>query len=105
MRLAQRPFERLGDVSRWLVSEAFDLLSPRSREAEVLIEQAEILVDDEDASAQQALELTQKLESVLGGIDPFWSRWRFAGAQRGWWALPEPGQPVSKPAARKRNRT
>lgn len=105
VRLSQRPFERLGDVSRWLVSEAFDLPSPRSREAEVLIEQAETLVDDEEASAQQALELTQKLEGVLGGIDPFWSRWRFAGAQRGWWSLPEPGQPVSKPAARKRNRT
>ncbi|KQP49193.1 AAA family ATPase [Pseudorhodoferax sp. Leaf274] len=90
VQLVQRPFERLGDVSRWLVSQAFDLGSARSREAEVLIAQAEALAQDPGATASDGEKLTRELENVLGDIDPFWSRWRIAGAQRGWWDLPSP---------------
>ncbi|HSV69029.1 MAG TPA: ATP-binding protein [Methylibium sp.] len=88
--LTQRPFERLGDVSRWLVSEAFNLPSARSREAERLIAEAEELATDRRATAERAQSLTKELESVLGGTDPFWPRWRIAGARRGWWPLPKP---------------
>lgn len=107
VQLTERPFERLGDVSNWLVSEAFDLGSARSREAEVLLAQASALVEDPRATAEQAHQLTAQLEGVLGGIDPFWIRWRLAGAQRGWWDAPGlPGHLApSKPAvprARKR---
>jgi hypothetical protein len=94
VQLTQRPFERLGDVSRWLVSEAFNLQSARSREAEVLIAKAEALVQDQETTTNQALSLTEELEKVLGGIDPFWVRWRISGARRGWWNLPQPVQPA-----------
>ena len=90
--LTQRPFERLGDVSRWLVSEAFNLPSARSREAEQLIARAEELATDRRATADGAQLLTKELEGVLGGTDPFWPRWRIAGAKRGWWPLPKPFQ-------------
>lgn len=90
--LTQRPFERLGDVSRWLVSEAFNLPSARSRESEHLIDQAEKLTTDRLATADRAQLLTKQLEGVLGGTDPFWLRWRLAGARRGWWPLPKPFQ-------------
>lgn len=90
VRLTERHFERLGDVSRWLVSEAFDLQKPRSQEAESLMARAEALVENEAATATQAAELTAALEDVLGGMDPFWLRWRMAGAKRGWWKEPAP---------------
>lgn len=93
VHLTQRPFERLGDVSRWLVSEAFDLPSARSREGEQLIAQAEELATDRRATAARAQALTKELEGVLGGTDPFWLRWRMAGARRGWWPLPRSLQP------------
>lgn len=89
VRLTERPFERLGDVSRWLVSDAFDLASARSREAERLLAQAGDLVEDKRATAEQAHQLTQALEGVLSDTDPFWIRWRLAGAQRGWWEAPK----------------
>lgn len=85
VQLVERDFQRLGDVSRWLVSDAFDLELPTSHEAEVLVAQAEALVERPDATAAQALALTHKLEGVLGSVDPFWLRWRVAGAKRGWW--------------------
>lgn len=85
VQLTQREFERLGDVSRWLVSDAFDLERPSSHEAEVLVTQAETMVQDKKATAAQAEELTRRLEGVLGPVDPFWPRWRMAGAKRGWW--------------------
>ncbi len=97
VKLTQRRFERLGDVSRWLVSEAFNLPSARSREAEHLIAQAEELATDDRATPERARSLTKELEGVLGGTDPFWLRWRIAGAHRGWWPLPRPVQPGPLP--------
>ena len=100
VQLLQRPFERLGDVSSWLVSEAFDLPSARSREAEALIAQAEAMVQARGATPDQAQQLTRALEGVLGGTDPFWSRWRMAGAHRGWWGLPQPPGAAALPRGR-----
>lgn len=44
VQFRRRPFVRLGDVSNWLTSEAFDLGSPRSVEAEKAIERAKTLL-------------------------------------------------------------
>lgn len=103
VQLTQREFQPLGDVSRWLVSKAFDLQSPFSREAEVLMAEAVALVDDKRSTADQAIELTQKLERVLGDTDSFWLRWRMAGAQRGWWTAVTPVSAAS--AASRSTRT
>jgi ABC-type transport system involved in cytochrome c biogenesis ATPase subunit len=91
VQLTERHFQRLGDVSRWLVSEAFDLQKPLSREAEALIAEAEALVENKKATAAQASNLTTRLEKVLGGTDPFWPRWKMARAKRGWAETVESG--------------
>ena len=98
VELRKRPFVRLGDAALWLTSEAFDLPSAGSIQAERLTEQAaELLARDAPASAEEAQALTDRLARVLGDTDPFWARWRQAGALRGWWPLP-----VAEPAARLR---
>lgn len=95
VRLTQRDFERLGDVSRWLVSRAFDLRKPVSREAEIVMLEAEAMAEDPKASAEQARELTTRLEGTLGQEAPFWLRWQITGAKRGWWPMPTPVHPPS----------
>ena len=74
--LQRREFIRQGDVSNWLTSEAFDLKSARSKEAEEAIAQAHALLRSRDQYAQaDADDIDQKLRGVLGDVDPFWVRW------------------------------
>ncbi len=80
----QRNFLRLGEVSRWLVSEAFDLPSARSLEAEQLLKEAGVVLSADPPDPAQALGLHQKLLATLGDTDPFWIRWRFVGERQGW---------------------
>ncbi len=81
---SQRPFERLGDVSRWLVSDAFDLKSARSVDAEKVLQEAALILSEEVVDAKKALELDARLRELLGDTDPFWIRWRFVGEKQGW---------------------
>lgn len=83
--MSRRQFVRRGDASSWLTSEAFDLRTARSVEAEEVLEEAAHALSDElfDRTAARALET--KLRRVLGDTDPFWTRWRFVGERRGWW--------------------
>ncbi|WP_417607318.1 hypothetical protein [Oceanimonas baumannii] len=46
VKLRQRPFVRQGDASSWLTSEAFDLESARSREAEAAQAEASQALSD-----------------------------------------------------------
>lgn len=74
--LRRREFVRRGDVSNWLTSEAFDLKSARSKEAEEAIAQAHVLLRNPAAFAPSAMEeIDQELRGVLGDVDPFWVRW------------------------------
>lgn len=82
--LRNRPFVRHGDASRWLTSEAFDLDSARSLEAENALEQAAKILSEEVVDAQQAKALDAKLRTLLGDTDPFWTRWRYVGEKQGW---------------------
>ena len=84
----RRPFLRLGEVSRWLMSDAFDLKSARSLEAEQLLERASKALQDEQFSRTEAKKLHAQLADVLGDTDPFWMRWRHIGEARGWWTGP-----------------
>lgn len=74
--LRNRPFVRRGEVSNWLTSEAFDLKSARSLEAETAIEKAKAVVR-EDAPSQKAVEEAdaQLRQARLPDLDPFWVRW------------------------------
>jgi len=82
--LHKRQLLRLGDVSRWLTSDAFDLASARSAEAEKVLEAAAIALSDESFNAAQAKQIDAELRKVLGDTDPFWMRWRFVAEKKGW---------------------
>jgi hypothetical protein len=75
--LRKRPFVRHGEVSNWLTSEAFDLESARSLEAEAAIADALALLRAPGTPSWSAIEaVDQKLrEAALPDIDPFWVRW------------------------------
>ncbi len=82
--LVKRPFIRRGDVLNWLTSEAFDLSSTRSFEAETVLEEAAIALSDENFDAEKARALDAQLREVLGDTDRFWMRWRFVAEKKGW---------------------
>ena len=82
--LEDRPFVRRGDASRWLTSEAFNLGSSYSIEAEKVLEEAARALSDDGFDKARARRLDAKLRKVLGDTDPFWMRWRFVGEKRGW---------------------
>ena len=82
----KRHFVRLGDVSRWLMSDAFDLGSARSLEAEEVIQQAAKILSEEVIDPIQARKLDATLRTLLGDTDPFWIRWRYVGEKQGWLA-------------------
>ena len=82
--LTKRPFIRRGDASTWLMSDAFDLGSARSLEAEKVLNEAAKALSDEDFDGQRAGQLDVQLRSVLSDTDPFWMRWRFVSEKKGW---------------------
>lgn len=84
--LTQRPFVRLGEVGRWLVSDAFDLASTRSLPAEQALQQAAELLAQPTPDHERAKALDVQLRGLLGDTDPFWIRWRFVGERQGWLA-------------------
>jgi hypothetical protein len=73
--LEKRPFVRHGDVSNWLTSAAFDLKSPRSREAEEAVEFARHLLAEGRATPASLKDADRRLRAVLSDVDPFWVRW------------------------------
>jgi hypothetical protein len=83
--LSNRAWVRHGDVSNWLMSEAFDLNSGRGdSDAEIAINEAAMALSDENIVPERVFALEKKLHAVLGDLDPFWNRWRFVGEKRGW---------------------
>tara|TARA_R110000796_G_scaffold195079_1_gene311568 strand:- start:8339 stop:9613 length:1275 start_codon:yes stop_codon:yes gene_type:complete len=82
--LRKRPFVRQGDASRWLTSEAFDLSSAGSREAEAVLSKAAKAMAEPDFDAQEAIKVDAELRKVLSDTDPFWMRWRFVAEKKGW---------------------
>lgn len=76
VKLTHRDFVPHGDVSHWLTSEAFDLKSARSREAEAAIEKARALLREQAPQVEQVRAVSEDLRRAgLSDIDPFWVRW------------------------------
>ncbi len=76
VELRKRNFVRLGDVSNWLTSEAFDLKEPRSLEAEQAMTSAYALLGSPNSPpVEDFRKVDEQLRSVLGEMDPFWIRW------------------------------
>ncbi|HHA2706554.1 TPA: AAA family ATPase [Stenotrophomonas maltophilia] len=84
VELKKRPFVRLGDVSRWLMSEAFNLGSARSLESELVLQEAAEILSEQEIDHAKARALDVRLRSLLGDTDPFWIRWRYVGEKQGW---------------------
>lgn len=76
VKLTHRAFVRKGDVNSWLVSEAFDLESPRSIESENAIKKASLLLRETNLDMAKIKIHDKELRAVLGELDPFWIRWR-----------------------------
>ena len=73
--LRKRDFVRRGDVSSWLTSDAFDLKTARSIEAEQAIVKARALLRSEEPPVAEVSEVDRSLRAVLADVDPFWVRW------------------------------
>jgi len=75
----QIPWAKQGDVSSWLVSDAFGFDQARSTDAERAIEAAEAFMRGDMASLPVDLATKEtihaELQRVLGGMDDFWPRW------------------------------
>jgi len=84
VELTRREFVRQGDVRNWLTSEAFDMKSAYSAEAEQALEEAAQALSDEQFSKNDATSLEQRLRAVLSDVDPFWMRWQFVAEKKGW---------------------
>jgi hypothetical protein len=84
VELTKRPFIRRGEISFWLMSDAFDMQSARSLEAEILLSQAATAMSAETFDKRKGKEICRKLRDVLGDTDPFWIRWRFVAEKKGW---------------------
>ncbi len=82
--LTHRQFVRQGDVRGWLTSEAFDMKSGYSIEAEKVLEDAALALSNESFNKDDAKRLDLRLRGVLSDIDPFWMRWRFVAEKKGW---------------------
>lgn len=81
--LEERPFERLGDASKWLMSEAFDLKQAGSIGREQAIEALARLIEDPKADGAQIQALGKQLEEVVSDRDPVWARWRMLAEKKG----------------------
>jgi len=84
VQLQKREFLKLGEASRWLMSDAFDLASARSVEAEALLERAARVLSAQPIDQANAKAVDAELRKLLGDTDPFWARWRYVGEKQGW---------------------
>jgi predicted ATP-binding protein involved in virulence len=81
--LTKRHFERHGEVSNWLTSEAFDLSSARSPDIAALLVEASALLESTSNTSQAVSDMHQRLLVVLNPKDSFLFRWRAIAEKKG----------------------
>ena len=84
VKLSHRDFERHGDISNWLTSEAFDLPSPRTPEFADLLAKAGDLIKDPNATIDAIRGMHERLVLALNPRDTFLYRWRAICEKKGW---------------------
>lgn len=84
--LRQRDFEKQGDAASWLISEAFDLNTARSLEAEALISRASVLLEKDQPGERAIQKMNDELVAALSPKDEFLFSWRYICKQKGWLA-------------------
>jgi hypothetical protein len=82
--LTRREFELHGDVCNWLTSEAFDLPSARSLEAEKLLNEASRLLEKDQIKPAEVRKMYDRLVNQLSPQDSFLFRWRAIVEKKGW---------------------
>lgn len=76
VELGRYPWNRRGDANSWLTSEIFDLVHPRSLQAERALEDAlELLRRDDAPDMSELTSADAALRAALPSMDPFWVRW------------------------------
>ena len=72
IQIEERKLIKMGDVSSWLTSDAFDLKSTYSVEAERAMDEYNKLMSQEKIDSKKRSEIIKKLEKLLPDTDPFW---------------------------------
>lgn len=72
---AKKNFTKKGDVSKWLLSDAFDMESTRSNGSQKVLDAAQQLMENPSFDKESARKMQEKLEAVLPLRDSFWLRW------------------------------
>ena len=81
--LEEKPFVRYGRVDHWLMSDVFELLHARSREAEDAIEAAKALQLQDKPKMEAVQSVSGRLVKYLSENDEFWPRWKYFAEQHG----------------------
>ena len=71
----RKDFTKKGDVSKWLLSDAFDLESTRSNRSQEVLSEAQRLMDCPSFDEKAVRQIQERLEEALPSRDSFWLRW------------------------------
>ena len=81
--LQQRTYTPHGTTGSWLTSEAFDLATDRSLEAEQAILRARGILRQTEPPLQEVMTVHDELRATLPDVDRFWVRWNAFVEDRG----------------------
>ena len=81
--LHRRTYTRHGTTGSWLTSEAFDLATDRSLEAERAILRARAILQQTEPPLREVMTVHDELRATLPDIDRFWVRWNAFVESRG----------------------
>lgn len=82
-RLHRRTYTPRGTTGLWLTSEAFDLATDRSLEAEQAILHARAILRQAAPPLQEVMTVHDELRATLPDVDRFWVRWNAFVESRG----------------------
>ena len=72
VQIEERNFVKMGDADGWLTSDAFDLKSTYSVEAERAMDKYNKIMSQPTIDSKDRAEIIKRLESLLPDTDPFW---------------------------------
>lgn len=81
--LRRRTYTPHGTTGSWLTSEAFDLATDRSLEAEQAILRARAILQQTEPPLQEVMTVHDELRATLPNVDRFWVRWNGFVEDRG----------------------
>ena len=73
--LEAKTFQKQGDYSHWLMSEAFDLDKSYNIEAEKIIHEMSEAMKNKDTPSDVLVDITDRAKTILPEFDPYLRRW------------------------------